>query len=158
VTIDYTVNIGDLLSGIVSVVAIIAATIVGISQTKINQKMLKIQDHYDLFIRVVPVTINDSSDQKSTVPKIALQNLSSSIVYLQNYSFNGRVYTVTQAPLPPVSYITDYIYLIDLPQNGQTHVSFEIHYADSLNRNWLIDGYFDLVGEWKWNLNRSRRI
>ena len=148
-TIDYTFNIGDLLVGIVSLVAIIAATVVGISQTKINLKMLKIQDHYDLFVRVVPITINDIPDQKITVPKIAIQNLSSSIVYLENYSFNGRIYAVTQAPLPPVAYITDYIYLIDLPQNGQTHVSFEIHYIDSLNRSWMIDGYFDFDVDWK---------
>ena len=156
-TIDYTFNIGDLLAGIVSIVAILAALLVGISQTKINRDMLKIQDHYDLFIRVIPVTTNDSPDH-ITQSKISLQNISSSIVYLQNYSFNGRIYAVTQAPLPPVSCIADYIYLIDLPQNGQTHVSFEIHCADSLNRNWLIDGYFDFDVEWKWNLNKSRRI
>ena len=157
-TIEYTFNIGDLFAGIVSIVAILAATIVGVSQTKINRKMLKIQDHYDLFIRVVPTTTNDAPDQKNIVPKIGIQNLSSTIVYLENYSFNGRVYSVTQAPLPPVTCITDYIYLINLPQNGQTHVSFEIHYIDSLNRRWMIDGYFDFDVVWMWNLNRAKRI
>ena len=157
-TIDCTLHIGDLIAGAVSLVAIIAATIVGVSQIKINRDMLKIQDHYDLFARVIQITKKDGDKSQIEIPAISIQNLSATTVYLENYSFNGRIYPVIQSPLPPVSCIPDYMYYIELPRDGQTHVSLELFYTDSLNRKWVLEGFFDLDIDWIWNLNKAKMV
>lgn len=77
---------------------------------------------------------------------------------MDRYVFNGVVYNTNGQVLPSTYSQADANYWIDMPTNGQAHVSISIYYHDLDDRKWKTDVTVDLTdGSWKANsLPRKR--
>lgn len=142
-------RLGEILLFIATVSTFVVALFIGIKQNKINEKLLKVQDIVALFIDSGSKMVANG-DSNAIIPTMVLYNLGTSVVYLEYYIFNGRKYPVGAITLPTRSSFPEFSYKIDLPTNGETHVSFEIIILDSLDRRWYTEGFADLNdGAWQ---------
>lgn len=143
------ISLGEILMFVATVSTFIVALFIGIKQNKINEKLLKVQDIIALFIDAGTKKI-EINDAEVTVPAMVLYNLGTTVVYLEYYIFNGRKYPVGAVTLPTRVSFPEFSYKIDLPTNGETHVSFEIFIIDSLDRRWYTEGFADFNnGSWQ---------
>ena len=90
-------------------------------------------------------------------PYIRIQNVGSRIVYFDQYNFNGKIYDLNGQVRPPTSSnAIDNYYYIDLPTNGENHVSVLIEYRDIDNRSWKTQ-IFATVKDNNWHIETYPR-
>ena len=148
----WNISIGEVLTIGITFFALIAATILGIRQNRINKRLLELQDSVELYILSGPLTKIDviGEEPNSITPAIIIKNLSTKMIYLNKYYYNGVIYPAYDTVIPPVSQLNNACYYIHLPTNETTHVSFQIFFKDWSNKKWETSGFADLVdGQWK---------
>ena len=148
----WNISIGEVLTIGIALFALVAATILGIRQNRINKRLLELQDSVELYILFGPLTKIDVSGKEpnSITPTIIIQNLSTKMIYLNKYCYNGVIYPAYDTVIPPVSQLKDACYYINLPTNETIHVSFQIFFTDWSYNKWETSGFADLVdGQWK---------
>lgn len=147
----WNITIGEIITFSIALLALFFASRIGIKQNAINETLLKLQDYVELYILVEPlkkIDINDES-KVSNEPAMMLRNLSSAVIYIDRYVFNGREYQAHDRILPPISHYPG-CYHITLPSDGTSHVSFEIYFEDWKHKKWLTKGYADFSErQWK---------
>jgi len=157
-TFNSEISLGEILMFVATVSTFVVALFIGIKQSKINEKLLKVQDIVALFIDSGSKKV-DFNGSEVTVPTMVLYNLGTTVVYLEYYIFNGRKYPVGAITLPTRASFPEFAYKIDLPTNGDNHVSFEIYILDSLDRRWYTEGYADFTnGSWQIMHLQCKRI
>lgn len=134
----------QLFGNILVLVAAITAFIIGYRQIALN-------DTVELYpISDVRKIVNIDTKAETLVPIIKVQNIGTRLVYLDKYIFNGSEY-LTHGQVLPSSYANENVlYWIDLPRNGQNHVSLTLYYHDLDSRYWKTDVIADFVdGSWR---------
>lgn len=156
----WDVTLGEVLTIVVALLALLSATLIGKKQNKINEILLKLQDSVELYILSNPITIRDlTGEQKDKiVPGLYIRNLSQSSIYLSKYLFNGRDYPLYDEVLPSVSQYDSFHYIF-LPTDGTTHVSFEIFFLNWKREEWRTKGYADFIDkQWKITYEPCKRV
>jgi hypothetical protein len=133
--------------------AVVAAYLVGRKQNEINTAIHRTQDTVELYASFA-VIINKNEDDKviSATPFIYIQNVGTRLIYIDQYTFNGRIYLKDGQILPSTySQALNNFYRIELPTNQDTHVSLEVSYHDLEDRKWSsmifaekINNYWDI--------------
>lgn len=132
--------------------AIVAAYLVGRKQNEINSAIHRTQDVVELF---ATSSLRIDLDEKQTVirkiPFIHIQNVGTRLIYLERYIFNGSEYQKNDQILPSTySQALNNYYSIELPINGNDHVSLEVFYHDIESRSWKSRVFANLVnGFWQ---------
>jgi len=107
-------------------------------QNKISSSIFRTQDAIELYASSA-LRKNQNSDGKtmSETPLIYIQNVGTRLIYLDQYNFNGRLYKTDGQILPSTySQALNNFYWIELPINGENHVSLEVFYHDQEKRYW----------------------
>jgi len=136
----------------VTLLAIIAAYLVGRKQNKLNELISRTQDAIELYASLaVQKTVDENDKVISQSPLIHIQNVGTRIIYFDQYIFNGKVYKTDGQILPPTySQALNNFYWVELPTNGETHVSLEVFYHDQENRYWSSMIFADFInGQWR---------
>lgn len=122
-------------------------------------RQIVLNDVVELYAFVsVKETRSQSGELLNSVPSIFLQNIGTRLVYIDKYSFNGKIYQLDGQVLPPASsQAANGIYWIELPTNGENHVSLEIYYHDIDKRKWKTLIYTDL-NNGIWNVRSLPKI
>lgn len=127
---------------ITTILAIFVAFWIGILQTKINSLIHKTQDAVELYASYL---LGNPQLGEQILPYIHIQNIGTRIIYLDKYVFNGKEYKTFSRILPSTySQSLNNSYHIDLPTNGESHVSIEVFYHDQENRFWITEITADL--------------
>lgn len=141
----------NVVSIIISALALIASVIIGIRQISIDKKQSDLATKIELYISVAPVRVFDGNEKepKEILPAMSIINISAGVVYLEKYLFNGREYPLNEEVLPPASY-TNALHYIYLPTDGSDHVSFQVFFKDWQGKLWETTGYANLINrEWR---------
>jgi hypothetical protein len=135
----------DLWQTVATLSALVAAYYIGKEQNKINKAIYRIQDTVELYCFWLIVVNKDENEHIiSSLPYIHIQNIGTRLIYLDKYIFNGRVYAIDGQVLPSTySQAINNFYRIELPTNGESHVSLEVFYRDLENRQWSSVVYAD---------------
>ncbi|MBQ9970052.1 MAG: hypothetical protein IJP15_06110 [Oscillospiraceae bacterium] len=145
------VNMVDVITIIISVLALISSAVIGYKQMKISEQQTSFQNKVELYLIDEYIVMHDALGQKpdKNVPAIIIRNIGNSVVYLERYIFNGREYPIGKEVLPPISAFNGIRY-IELPTDSTTHVSFSIDFRDWRDNPWKTVGYADLRnGRWE---------
>lgn len=136
-----------------------AAIWIGHVQNRISQSIYRTQDAVELFADCTVKEARSPDDKvASRVPVIRIQNAGTRVVYLDEYKFNGKLYPTDGQNLPPSYGEPNNIYWIELPTNGESHVSLKIVYHDQEGRYWTSEVFAerhkmgsnpDALFEWK---------
>lgn len=130
-----------------SFITLLVALYIGIKQNQINEKVGKLNDVVELHGALLVVT----AIQKQY---ICIQNIGTRIIYLQHYSFNGKKYKLNGHTLASTySQTLANYYQIELPTDGQNHVSLEVVYRDIDGRFWTSEIYADYDSSWGWKIS-----
>ncbi len=148
------ISLGELFLVIATVITFVIALFIGIKQNRINSNLLKMKDIIELFI-IFDVRKTKQGEDEWTIPVMKIHNLGSMVVYLQYYIFNGRKYPVGNVALPTAESFSGYSYNIELPTNGENHVSYEIYILDPLDRMWRTEGFADIIND-SWQVTHLR--
>lgn len=148
----------NILSIIISILALISSAIIGKKQVELSQKQSDAQNKVELYLLPQLVTVKGANGMPDKLaPVINIRNVGNNVIYLDKYLFNGRVYPLGKEVLPPVS-IYDCFHYIDLPTDGTIHVSLEILFHDWQNQTWKTTGYADLRnGVWEMTYSPCER-
>jgi hypothetical protein len=123
--------------------------VVGILAFWIGSMQARIQDSVELYASFG--IMKDIGTNQET-PIIHIQNIGTRVIYFDSYEFNGRIYELGGQVRPPTySGAINSFYRIDLPTNGETHVSLFINFHDVDNRKWRSKVICDLQDGW-WNI------
>lgn len=138
----------DIITIIISVLALISSVCVGIKQVKISKTQVDVQNKVELFLNV---GVNNG------IPAVLIRNIGNNVIYLEKYIFNGQERPLGKYVLPPVSTYDWYRY-IELPTNGIDFVSLRIEFEDWDGQKWQTTGNVSYgEGEWKVAYNPSER-
>ena len=148
----------NLWQTIVTLFDLVAAYCLGKEQNKINNAIHRTQDTVELYCSSLIIVNKDEKDQIiSALPYIHIQNVGTRLIYLDKYIFNGRVYGTDGQVLPSTySQAINNFYRIELPTNGDVHVSLEVFYRDLENRKWSSVVYAD-KNQSNWNVKTLPR-
>lgn len=135
----------NLWQTVVTLFALVAAYHLGKRQNKINEAIHRTQDTVELYCSaLIVVNKNEKEEILSSLPYIHIQNVGTRLIYLDKYIFNGRVYEIDGQVLPSTySQSLNNFYRIELPTNGEVHVSLEVFYRDIERRRWSTVIYAD---------------
>lgn len=144
-------NIIDIIAIAISVIALISSAIIGRKQVQISKQQADSQNKVELYLLCQPITLRsakgDVPDQ--VLPAIYIRNVGANVVYLENYTFDGREFPLGKEVLPPVSSYDGFRYIY-LPTDSTNHISLKINFLDWQNKKWQTTGYADLKdGIWK---------
>lgn len=144
-------NILDIITIAISVIALISSAIIGRKQVQISKQQADAQNKVELYLLSQPITLRsakgDTPDQ--VLPAIYIRNIGANVVYLENYTFNGREFPLGKNVLPPVSAYNGFRYIY-LPTDGTDHISLKINFLDWQNQKWQTTGYADFKdGLWE---------
>ncbi|MBQ3180396.1 MAG: hypothetical protein IJB55_03470 [Firmicutes bacterium] len=148
-TIDLTLNIGDLLAVFVALLAFIGAVYIGIQQNNINKKMLSLQDAVDVYLAIGAY---QATFEQETIyaPVIMIHNISTLPIALCGYTFNGIERKIPAYRLPPASQFPNAHYYVYLPIKDIDYVSFVLELEDSFKRKWKVNGFAEIKnGKWE---------
>lgn len=135
---------------IIAVVAVLAAYLVG-------TKQIKISDAVELYCSLLFVKTQNGDSEKS-VPHIHIQNVGTRLIYLDKYIFNGREYMADSQILPSTySQAQNSFYRVQLPTNGEEHVSMEVFYHDLDHRFWSSKIIAKSGGPFGWDIKTLPR-
>lgn len=135
----------DILSIGISFIALISSVIIGRKQVQISKQQSDAQNKVELYLLTHSITIrsNDETVPDEICPAIYIRNIGANIVYLENYTFNGKKYPLGKEVLPPVSAYDGFHYIY-LPTDGTDHISLTINFLDWQDQKWTTTGYADL--------------
>lgn len=156
-TMDWTLNVGDLLTAAVALIAFAGAMYVGSQQNKINKAMLNLQDAVDVYLEIGfrAAIVNQ---EESAVPVIMIHNISALPIALQGYIFNGIERKISPYRLPPAAQFPNAHYYIYLPVEGIDYVSFSLEFEDTFRRRWEVKGFTELKnGKWEVSADVPKR-
>lgn len=142
--------ITDVFPVVISTIALISSVLIGKKQVEISKQQADAQNKVELYLLSQPITLRsakgDIPDQ--ILPAIYIRNIGANVVYLENYTFNGREFPLGRNVLPPVSAYDGFRYIY-LPTDGTDHVSLKINFLDWQNQKWQTTGYADVKdGQW----------
>ena len=141
----------DIIPIVISIIALVSSVLIGKKQVEISKQTADSQNKVELFLLSQPITLrNAKGDGPDTIlPAIYIRNIGANVVYLENYTFNGREFPLGKCVLPPVSAFDGFRYIY-LPTDGTNHVSLRINFLDWQNQKWQTTGYVDLKdGIWE---------
>lgn len=124
------------------------AYLVAKEQNLLNKRLVDVQDTVELHATQMIVTNEKKSLQKYY---IALQNIGARVIYIDSYNFNGKKYTLGGHTL--ASTYTNTLanfYQIELPTNGDNHISLSVTYHDMNKEKWKGKFEADLKDGWGW--------
>ena len=124
------------------------AYLVAKEQNSLNKRLVDVQDTVELHAAQMIVTNEDKSVQKYY---IALQNIGARVIYIDSYNFNGKKYTLGGQTLASTytNTLANY-YQIELPNNGDNHVSLSVTYHDMNKEKWKSKFEAELKDGWGW--------
>ena len=134
----------QLFGNLILLVSAILAFGIGVRQIALN-------DVVELYAITRPKeTVNVDDGSRSSFFVVSIQNVGTRLVYFDKYIFNGIVYQTNGQILPPTYSQCNAGYWIDLPNNGQHHVSIELYYHDLDSRYWKSEVVSDFIDNaWK---------
>jgi len=135
----------QLFANLVLAISIIAAFIIGYRQIVIN-------DVVEIYVASgLRPNVDVQNSVKSYTPVLFVQNVGTRLIYIDKYIFNGKDYKLNGQILPSTySQAKDPFYWIELPTNGENHVSLFIFYHDVDTRQWKSEVTANLSdGTWK---------
>ena len=154
-----TVTITDIISNLLSFLALATALYIGVIQNKINKRLLLIQDNVDIYLRINNLIDND--DQSNIIAsKIEVRNISATPLTLEKYIFNGVERIILPYRIPPASQFSDANYYINLPPANVTdYVSFILYFEDSMQSKLEVHGRVEFKnGNWEPTWEKPRKI
>ena len=121
----------NILTFIVSVLALISSIQIGRKQYELSEWQAEAQNKVELYLLTQPITLKsaDGIQPDQSVPAIYIRNVGGNVIYLERYLFDGREYPLGKEVLPPMSVCEGYRYIY-LPTDGTTHVSLQIYFED----------------------------
>jgi hypothetical protein len=125
---------------------------IGRRQNEINSRIGEMQDSVELYATAATRRVLDQNGNIcSEVPFLHIQNVGTRHVYFDRYNFNGRIYELNGHVRPPTySNAENNFYWIELPTNGEKHVSVIVEYHDMDGRKWKSKIIADLENDvWK---------
>lgn len=141
----------DIIAIAISVIALISSAIIGRKQVQISKQQADSQNKVELYLLCQPITLRSAKGDvpDRVLPAIYIRNVGANVVYLENYTFNGREFPLGKEVLPAVSSYDGFRYIY-LPTDGTDHISLKINFLDWQNQKWQTTGYADLKdGIWK---------
>lgn len=139
------------LQSFISFLTLLAAIFIGKKQNEINEKVGKLQDIIELHGSLLIVQSEDKEKKKINREYLCIQSIGTRIVYLQSYLFNGKKYKLDGHVLASTySQTLANYYQIELPTNGENHVSLKILYRDVYDRLWNTEIFADKDSSWGW--------
>lgn len=115
-------------------------------QSKMNRSLVNVQDSVEL--HASPLVVPTGDIQKLY---IALQNVGTRVIYLESYVFNGKKYELGgQILASTYSQALANYYQIELPSNGENHVSLEVVFKDIQEERWSSSFEADQKEGWGW--------
>jgi len=158
---SWSMTLGELLSSLVALLALIVAYLVANSQIKLNKRLLLTNSVVAVDAEVTSTLIPETNNNE---PYWGLQifNVGKSIMYLSEYTFDGKKYTNINrilSPdfgtghvinLPPVEKHVDG----DIPQH---HIELILSDVENQKYTCLIDVRF-INGKWKEEVTRCNKI
>lgn len=146
----------DIITIIISILALASSVCVGIRQVKISKVQVEVQraqvnaqNKVELFLYV---------GANNGIPVVCIRNIGNAAIYLEKYIFNGQERPLGKYVLPPVSTYDWYRY-IELPTNGIDFVSLRIEFEDWDGQKWQTTGNVSYGGgEWKIAYNPCKKI
>ncbi|NUJ97245.1 hypothetical protein HGA92_00480 [Candidatus Gracilibacteria bacterium] len=130
------INTYNLWNLVIDFGILISAIVLGIFQYKINKRLGDLDDVVEVYATYGVGLIQKNGENFST-PFIHIQNVGTRLIYFDKYIFNGKIYELNSIVRPSVySQAQNNYYCIDLPTNGENHVSVEIYYTDIDKRKW----------------------
>jgi hypothetical protein len=117
-------------------------------QNFLNKRLVDVQDTVELHAAQLIMTDEVSKAQKFY---IALQNIGARVLYIDSYIFNGRKYSLGGHVLASTysNTLANY-YQIELPSNGENHISLSVSYHDMNGEKWKSSFEADLKDGWGW--------
>jgi len=138
-------------SALVSLGALIAAIIIGITQNRINKRLLEIQDYTDVYIDISERKALFNGEEK-IYSIIRIHNISTMPLTLTGYNLNGMDRKVAPYRLPPSSQFNQAHYYIYL--DIFNYVSFQIFFSDAIGTKWKATGYCEFR-DGKWDISHE---
>lgn len=147
-TVLYDFFDSNLLQTIVTGILAYFAYRVSKEQKLLSERLVDVQDTVELHVAQLVSVDEKKNTQKSY---LALQNIGSRVIYLDSYNFNGRKYTLGGYVLASTytNTLANY-YQIELPTNGENHVSLSVSYHDMNNVKWKSNFEADIKDGWGW--------
>lgn len=142
------------IQAIVGIFTLLAAIYIGWKQNQINEKVGKLNDVVELHGALLIIESENIKKEKVLKQYICIQNIGTRIIYLQSYSFNGKKYQLHGHTLASTySQTLANYYQIELPTNGENHVSLEVIYKDIDGRKWMSELFADYETNWGWKIS-----
>jgi hypothetical protein len=141
----------DVIPIVISIIALISSVLIGKKQVEISKRQDDAQNKVELYLLFQPITLRSAKGDvpDRVLPAIYIRNIGANVVYLENYTFNGREFPLGKNVLPPVSTYDGFRYIY-LPIDGTNHISLKINFLDWQNQKWQTTGYADLKeGIWE---------
>lgn len=152
-TLDKVLNIGDLFTVIVSLLAFGGAVYIGVQQNRINKKLLALQDAVDVYLEIGTLRAK-FREAEIDAPVIKIHNVSALPIALHGYNFNGVDRKISPYRLPPASQFPNAYYYIYLPVDDADYASFSLEFEDSFKRKWTVKGFVEVRnGNWEVSSN-----
>jgi len=125
-------------TAVIALIAVAVAYQIGVKQNEINRQIGNLQDSVELYASAaLSVNQNEKGETISLTPYILIQNVGTRLVYFDKYNFNGRIYEVGGQVRPSTySQAQNNFYRIELPTNGESHVSLYVDFTDIDGRKW----------------------
>lgn len=138
----------SLLQTIVTGILAYFAYRVAREQKFLSERLVDVQDTVELHAAQLVKVDEKNNTQKSY---IALQNIGSRVIYLDSYNFNGKKFTLGGHVLASTytNTLANY-YEIELPTNGENHVSLSVIYHDMNQNKWKSHFEADTKEGWGW--------
>ncbi|MDD4628053.1 MAG: hypothetical protein PHE68_01510 [Candidatus Peribacteraceae bacterium] len=149
--IQFVIMLATVIAAVAACLAAWWARDIGQRQNEINARIGEVQDSVELYATPAVKRVVDRDDKTlSEVPALHIQNVGTRHVYFDRYNFNGRIYELKGQVRPPTySGAENNFYWIELPTNGEAHVSVVVEYHDMDNRKWKSKIVADLQnGSW----------
>lgn len=144
----------DFLQNLVAFITLYVAYTIGKRQNEINEKLGKLQDIVEIHGALMIVETKDKDNKINYKPYICLQNVGTRIIYLNSYVFNGKKYILNGHILASTySQTLANYYQIELPTNGETHVSLTVRYIDQDERIWETEIFAELDQKYGWKIS-----
>lgn len=148
ITVTQTYPVLEIITIIISIIALIISTYIGYRQTKISKLQIEMNNKVELYLDVELFRLN----QQFLNPAICVHNVGGNVIYLEKQIIDGREYSLANQIIPPVTYISR-CHTIWL-SNNITYNSFEIYFRDWKGIPWKTKGCANLH-DGVWNISYS---
>jgi len=117
-------------------------------QKFLSKRLVDVQDTVELYAAQMIIVDEKKNTQKYY---IALQNIGARVVYIDSYNFDGKKYSLGGHALASTysNTLANY-YQIELPVDGQSHISLSVIYHDMNDERWESNFEADLKDGWGW--------